>query len=511
VLLKYLEISTCECLYGNFNGKRVTLPASTSLAMIFFMALAASPVIILNTSNRAGGQPSARLLPTPSSGLNAALHWLAANETSTGPTAGSYGAYQEHWAAAASYALWLNDSNSEKAALSYSWLETQLNSSLAWFWGAEADVPGAVLYSIASSHNVPFVNAQFVRGQLLQLQNSTTGGFDGYSYCGSNCNTANPSYLTVTSSVDTDMALLGLVSSNLIPAQNRTLAIQYLLTLQNPDGSFNLTSTKSYDPIYSLGPDSVSITALTLLVLKSDGFTSDNPTISDALKFLSKATMANFDGGGHVYSAAMSALAFKAYDQPDNAISAVVYILSQQNSDSGFSDYSRSTYPESNALDTGWAAIALETQSTEEGPPNPINSPPIATFSFTPQTPTTAVAVHFDANASHDSDADQLSYVWTFGDGSGAQGISPTHTYSNAGNFTVTLTVIDSGTNPGPLSGTNSLAITIQPTAVQKSSTLLSIGSTLWILAGAIGGLAILGIAFYLGRRSARSYTAHSA
>jgi hypothetical protein len=124
------------------------------------------------------------------------------------------------------------------------------------------------------------------------------------------------------------MALLGLVSSNLIPAQNQTLAIQYLLTLQNPDGSFNLTSTKSYDPIYSLGPDQVSITALTLLALKSDGFTMDKPPVSKALKFLSKAALADFCGNGHdVYSAALSTLVFSAYDQTYDAVTTKVYIL----------------------------------------------------------------------------------------------------------------------------------------------------------------------------------------
>jgi chitodextrinase len=483
------------------------LPASKSVAILtLLMILVASSTLCTNSAAKAkGGSSNIQLLPTPSSSLARALQWLVANQSSDG----SYGAYEEHVAAAAAYALWLNDSSSQKAARSYFWLATQLNSSSAWFWGTEADVPGFVLYSIALSHNLPLVSATLVKDQLLQLQNATTGGFEGYSYCSSNCGTANAIYLTVTSSVDTDMALLGLVSSNLIPAQNRTPAIQYLLTLQNPDGSFNLTSTKSYAPIYSLGPDSVSITALTLLVLKSDGFTSDNPTISNALKFLSEVAVANFDGTGHVYSAAMSALAFKAYDRPDNAISAVVYLLSQQNGDGGFSDSSRYS-TQSNALDTGWAAIALETQSTEEGPPNPINSPPIAAFSFTPQTPTTGVAVHFDASASHDPDTDQLSYVWTFGDGSRAQGVSPTHTYTDAGNFTVTLTTADSGTNPGPLSDTKSSTLTVQLTTVQNSSTLPISATVLWILAGVIGLVAIIGVAFYLGRRSAIRSTVHS-
>jgi len=425
---------------------------------------------------------------------------------------GSYGAYYQHWTAAAAYALWLNNSNSAKAALSYSYLATEMNYSLAWFWGVEADVPSAVLYSIASSHNLPHVNAAFVKGQILQLQNSTTGGFEGYSYCASNCNSINAVYLTVASSVDTDMSLLGLAGSNLIPAQNRTLAIQYLLSLQNSDGSFNLTRTRPFDSIYSLGPDTASITALTLLALKSVGFTIADASISSGLKFLSEALLTNFCGNGHVYPTAASALAFKAYDQPYEGALSAVYILSQQNSDGGFSDSSRSSYPQSDALDTGWAAIALETQSTEQGRiSSPLNCPPVAAFSFNPQEPTPGVAVHFNAATSTDPDTDQLSYNWTFGDGFSAEGVNPTHAYAEAGNFTVTLTALDSGTNPGPLSNTKSLTITIQPTTIQNSSTLPISTALLWIVAGTIGGLAIIGIAFYLGRRSARSSTVHRA
>ena len=432
-------------------------------------------------------------LPLVSSGLNSALDWLTANQLASG----SYGDYQEHWTAASAYALWLNNSNSAEAAASYSYLATQMNDSSTWFWGGfgEADVPGAVLHSIASSSNQGLINTTAVTVGLLQFQQST-GGFRGYY-------DPNQSR-TVTSSVDTDMALLGLIDSNSIPLQNRTFAALYLLSLQNPDGSFNLTNTISYDPLYSLGPDPISITALTLLALNSDGFTSANPTISHSLNFLSESAVANFEGNGHVYSAAVSALAFKAYDQPDNAITAVVYILSQQDNDGGFADSGRSTYPESNALDTGWAVIALETRSSEEGALSPINSPPVAVFSLIPQTPTVGVAIHFDASASRDMDSDQLLFIWTFGDGSGTHGSSSIHTYTEAGNFTVTLTVIDSGTNPGPLSDTTSLTMTIQPAPVQKSPTFPTNTTELWILTGAAGAVAIIGAAYYLGRKSAR-------
>lgn len=470
------------------------MPTQKSIVLATLFVLLASTVVSIGRTTPTERPSNISLSPTLTSSLGAALQWLAANQSSTG----SYGAYEEQQTAAAAYALWLNDSTSQKAALSYSWLSTQLNSSSAWFWGTEADFPGVILYSLAASGNLQLINTTSVAANLLQLQRSHTG-FEGYYDFSSD--------QTVTSSVDTDMSLLGLISSVLIPAPNATVAVQYLLSLQNPDGSFNLTSTISFDPIYSQGPDPASITSLTLLALKSYGLTRNNAPISNGLKFLSNMLQSNFGGNGHVYSAALSTLAFKAYDQPDDSITATVFLLAQQNSDGGFSDSSRLS-SHSNALDTGWAAIALETPSAEEGPSKPINNPPIAVISFNPQTATAGVPVHFDASTSHDSDADQLSFVWTYGDGSGAQGVSPTHTYSHAGNFTVTLTVTDSGTNPGPLSDTESLSISIRPTTIQESPGLPVYSTALWIVIGVTGLLAITGAAFYIGRRTAKNSTA---
>ena len=480
------------------------------------MVLVTSTIIVPSPSNIVRNPSTTSFLRTLSSGLDGALQWLVANQNSNG----SYGAFEEHLAASAAYALWLNDSNSANAALSYSYLSKQMSDSSSWFWGAygEADVPGFMLYSIASSSNLGLVNPRDFAAELLQFQKST-GGFAGYYDLDRG--------QTVTSSVDTDMALLGLLSSNLccrhgghhqlvpvqlIPAQNRTRAIQYLLTLQNPDGSFNLTSTRSYDPIYSLGPDPVSITALTLLALKSSGFTIDQAPISNGLRFLSEAVLASSCENGQVYSTAVSTLVFKAFDQPYESAASTVYILSQQNSDGGFSDSSRSSYPESDALDSGWAAIALEAQSTGEARiPSPTNCPPVAAFSFTPQPSTVGVAVQFNASKSYDLDTDQLSFIWTFGDGSSGEGANPSHTYTEAGNFTVTLTVMDSGTNPGPLSVTKSEAITIQGSTVQKSPGLPISTAALWIILGAIGLVAVIAVAFDVGRRSTRRPPAHTA
>ncbi len=430
------------------------------------------------------GQPVVRLAPSNlSSAIDSALLWLAHNQSADG----SYGAYQEHLAAAAAYSLWLNSSTSPKATLSYSWLAQQLNSSLTWFWGqyGEADVSGAVLFSLALSSNLHLVNTTIVAGNLLQLQKPNSG-FEGY-YDGS---------ATVASSVDTDMALLGLINARAISVSSQTYAIDYVLSLQNPNGSFNLTSGKPFDPFYSLGPDPISITALTLLVLKSAGFAHDSSSVSGALTFLNAAASSDF--GGHVYASALSALALKVFNEPANVVTAVEYILSQQNSDGGFSDSSRSSPSKSNALDTGFVAVALE-----ENPVLLVNSPPTPAFVYDPASPSVGATVHFDASSSHDSDGDQLSYLWTFGDGSAAAGSTPNHTYSQPGNFTITLTATDSGTNPAALSNTKSQTVTVQPANVQSTSRLPFTAVGRVIVFGIVGLAVIAGVAVYLVRRRA--------
>jgi hypothetical protein len=480
--------------------ERVTLPASKPVMVLTILLVLIISTTFTFAHSTSGRVTNAPLSPAPSSSLDGALQWLAGNQSSDG----SYGAYEEGLAATAAYALWLNNSISPKAALSYSWLATQLNSSSSWFWGTEADVPGAVLYSITSSGNLHLINTTSVAANLLQLQQSHSG-FEGYYD-----STAG----TVTSSVDTDMALLGLINAKEILPQNQSDAIQYLRSVQNLDGSFNLTKTLSFDPLDFLGPDPISITAMTVLTLKSANIASSDPSVASALTFLKNAASTGFNG--HVYAAAIADLAFKAYDQPDDAISSTLFILSQQNCDGGFSDTSRSTYPQSNALDTGWVATALQTSFPGEigvGLLNShrVNCSPVADFHINPSTPSAGDLVQFDAKASHDPDNDKLSYKWTFGDGSRAEGLDPTHTYSSSGNFTVTLTVVDSGTNPGPLSDTKSLSISIQPTTIQKSPGLPIVSTALRIVIGIIGLLAIIGGAFYLGRRAARNSNVYRA
>jgi serine protease len=57
--------------------------------------------------------------------------------------------------------------------------------------------------------------------------------------------------------------------------------------------------------------------------------------------------------------------------------------------------------------------------------------------------------VTFNGSGSSDPDGYIVSYSWNFGDGTSGGGVTATHVYSSAGNYTVTLTVMDNGSLTG--------------------------------------------------------------
>jgi hypothetical protein len=71
------------------------------------------------------------------------------------------------------------------------------------------------------------------------------------------------------------------------------------------------------------------------------------------------------------------------------------------------------------------------------------NARPTASFSFTPESPGIETEVRFDAAGSADEDGELVEYRWEFGDGGEAEGIEVTHTYYQAGDYGVKLTVVD--------------------------------------------------------------------
>src|SRR5262249_9831917 len=68
--------------------------------------------------------------------------------------------------------------------------------------------------------------------------------------------------------------------------------------------------------------------------------------------------------------------------------------------------------------------------------------PPIASFTESASSVPTGIVINFDASASTGG-ASITSYAWDFGDGTADVGIITSHSYGVAGNYTVTLTIMD--------------------------------------------------------------------
>ena len=76
-------------------------------------------------------------------------------------------------------------------------------------------------------------------------------------------------------------------------------------------------------------------------------------------------------------------------------------------------------------------------------PITPGNNPPIASFTYSPESPLVGAEITFDATSSNDPDGEIISYEWDFGDKTSGTGEVALHSYSSVGDYTVTLTVTD--------------------------------------------------------------------
>jgi PKD repeat protein len=85
---------------------------------------------------------------------------------------------------------------------------------------------------------------------------------------------------------------------------------------------------------------------------------------------------------------------------------------------------------------------------------------PTAAFTFAPESPIVGNSVAFNGSSSTAVTGRTIvSYTWNFGDGGSGSGAATTHTFTTAGTFNVTLTVVDSEGK----SGSVTRAVTVRP------------------------------------------------
>ncbi|MET7394810.1 carbohydrate-binding protein [Dactylosporangium sp. NPDC005572] len=109
------------------------------------------------------------------------------------------------------------------------------------------------------------------------------------------------------------------------------------------------------------------------------------------------------------------------------------------------------------------------------------NRAPIAVAGANPVSGPAPLAVQFTSAGSSDPEGQALSYSWAFGDGGTSTAANPSHTYTNAGTYTATLTVRDPQNATGSASVTISVGNTLPTVSITApaNGSLFSFGDTI--------------------------------
>ena len=111
------------------------------------------------------------------------------------------------------------------------------------------------------------------------------------------------------------------------------------------------------------------------------------------------------------------------------------------------------------------------------------NIKPVAKFTSLHTTSLGNNQIAFDARESNDPDGKIISYYWDFGDGSSANGASLNHSYSDSGQYRVSLTVEDNQHETSTITKTITVAALVQnkkPRAIFTASSInIAAGQTI--------------------------------
>ena len=97
------------------------------------------------------------------------------------------------------------------------------------------------------------------------------------------------------------------------------------------------------------------------------------------------------------------------------------------------------------------------------------NHCPVAVITATPTSGEAPLEVTLDASQSHDTDGDEITYEWDFGDGEVAQGETIQHGFGTPGSYTVNLQVTDS--KGKSVTETEAISVSRPPDEVTKQQT----------------------------------------
>jgi PKD repeat protein len=93
------------------------------------------------------------------------------------------------------------------------------------------------------------------------------------------------------------------------------------------------------------------------------------------------------------------------------------------------------------------------------------DEPPVAKFTYSPENPKVNQNITFNASSSYDPDGDVLNWHWDFGDGYFSEGEVGYHSYTDTGEYIVSLTVTD---NYG-LTNSYELDVEVDPQPTKKA------------------------------------------
>lgn len=201
-------------------------------------------------------------------------------------------------------------------------------------------------------------------------------------------------------------------------------------------GTFNFTMSA----LYSDQTESPQSASFPFTVISAPPPVPPIAVISSSAAMGEAPLMVQFDGSGS--------------SDPDSQIDSYSWDFGDGNTSAGIQVSHSYTEPQTyQATLTVTDETGLSSQATTpiviSAPPPPVNEPPTAVLTLSELQGKAPLTVTFSADGSTDPDGSITEYVWTFGDGSTATGISVEHSYTEADDYTVTLQIIDDGGETG--------------------------------------------------------------